>query len=399
MDFLPFINVLIVVYTNYIFLFLHCRPESQIIQNIVGELWHKLSYAFSECTKNLVGIISRAEKLESCLDLGSNNVRMVGIWGMGGIGKTTLAWVVFRMVSKKFEDKFEGCCFLANVRGVCEKGGLVQLQKQLILKFLNENMGVEDVNEGVFVIKNRLRHKKILLVLDDVDQLDQLNKLAGDHIWFGLGSRVIITTRNKHLLRNLGVDEIYEANGLTHDESLHLLSLKAFEEEHPPKRYLKLSNDFVYYANGLPLAIEILGPLLRNRSIHQWKSTLNRLKQFPEKDILQVLRISFDGLHETDKEIFLNIACFFNHKEKNAVVEILSYIYLSPHVGLGNLFGQSLVKFCGGALWMHDLLQEMGKNIVYEEFSKEPGKHEKLWLVEDIKNVLNRNTVSIYLEN
>ncbi|KAF3960263.1 hypothetical protein CMV_015010 [Castanea mollissima] len=61
------------------------RPESQIIQNIVGELWHKLSYAFSEYTENLVGIISRAEKLESCLDLGSNNVRMVGIWGMGGI--------------------------------------------------------------------------------------------------------------------------------------------------------------------------------------------------------------------------------------------------------------------------------------------------------------------------
>ena len=131
----------------------------------MGELWHKLSYAFSECTENLVGIISRAEKLESCLDLGSNNVRMVGIWGMGGMGKTTLASVVFRMVSNKFENKFEGCCFLANVRGVCEKGGLVQLQKQLILKFLNENMGVEDVNEGVFVIKNRLRHKKFFSFL------------------------------------------------------------------------------------------------------------------------------------------------------------------------------------------------------------------------------------------
>ena len=89
-------------------------------------------------------------------------------------------------------------------------------------------------------------------------------------------------------------------------------------------------------------------------------------------------------------------------KEKNKVVEILNYLGLFPDVGLGVLFDKSLVKFdefddC--ILWMHDLLQEMGKNIVYEEFSKEPGKHEKLWLVEDIKNVLNRNTVSIYLEN
>ena len=383
------------VYTNCVLFSFHCRPESQIIQNIVGELRQKLSDASSKNTEKLVGINSRVEKLESCLDLRSIDVRFIGIWGEGGIGKTTLARVVFNIVS----NKFECCCFLPNVRGVCENDGLVPLQQQLILQILNENKRVQDVNDGVFVIKNRLRRKRILLILDDVDKLDQLEKLAGNHDWFGLGSRVIITTRDKHLLQTLGVDEIYEANGLTHDESLHLLSLKAFEEEHPPKRYLKLSNDFVYYANGLPLAIEILGPLLRNRSIHQWKSTLNRLKQFPEKDILQVLRISFDGLHETDKEIFLNIACFFNHKEKNAVVEILSYIYLSPHVGLGNLFAQSLVKFRDGALWMHDLLQEMGKNIFCEEFSKEPGKHEKLWLVEDIKNVLNRNTVSIYLEN
>ncbi|KAK4594871.1 hypothetical protein RGQ29_018557 [Quercus rubra] len=363
------------------------RPESQIIQNIVGELWHKLSYAFSECTENLVGIISRAEKLESCLDLGSNNVRMVGIWGMGGIGKTTLARVVFCMVS----NKFEGCCFLANVRGVCEKGGLVQLQKQLILKFLNENMGVEDVNEGVFVIKNRLRHKKILLVLDDVDQLDQLNKLAGDHIWFGLGSRVIITTRDKHLLQTLRVDEIYEANGLTHDESLHLLSLKAFKKDHPPEDYLELSRDFVYYAKDLPLAIEIFGSFLFGRSIPEWKSTLNRLKQFPEKDILQVLRISFEGLHETEKEIFLNIACFFNHGVKEDVVEILNYLDLFPDVGLGVLFDKSLVKFNYGTLWMHDLLQEMGKNIVYEECPKEPGKRGKLWLFKEINDVLTEN--------
>ncbi|KAL4598027.1 hypothetical protein ACB092_11G029900 [Castanea dentata] len=364
------------------------RPESQIIQDIVGELWRKLSYASLEDTENLVGIKYRAEKLESCLDLGSNNIRMVGIWGMGGIGKTTLARVVFHMVS----NKFEGCCFLANVREVCEKDGLVRLQQKLIYQILNENVGVEDVNEGVFVIKNRLRHKKILLVLDDVDQLDQLNKLAGDHIWFGLGSRVIITTRDKHLLQTLGVDEIYEANGLTHDESLHLLSLKAFKKDHPPEDYLELSRDFVYYANDLPLAIEILGSFLFGRSIHQWKSTLNRLKQFPEREILQVLRISFEGLHETEKEIFLNIACFFNHKLKKDVVEILNYLDLFPDVGLGVLFDKSLVKFDDYTLWMHDLLQEMGKNIVYEECPKEPGKRGKLWLFKDINDVLTKNT-------
>ena len=168
----------------------------------MGELWHKLSYAFFEDAEDLVGIEPRVKQLESCLAIGSNDVRIIGVWGMGGIGKTTLARVVFRMVS----NKFEGCCFLPNVREVCEKDGLIPLQQQLIREILKESMSIHDVDEGVFVIKNRLRHKRILLVLDDVNQLGQLKKLVGKHNWFGSGSRIIITTR---------------------DEALHLFSLKA----------------------------------------------------------------------------------------------------------------------------------------------------------------------------
>jgi replication-associated recombination protein RarA len=87
---------------------------------------------------------------------------------MGGIGKTTLARVVFHMVSKEFE----GCCFLTNVRENSEKYGLVPLQKRIILQLLKESVSIHDVDEGVFMIKNRLRYKRILLILDDVNQLD-----------------------------------------------------------------------------------------------------------------------------------------------------------------------------------------------------------------------------------
>ena len=82
----------------------------------------------------------------------------------------------------------------------------------------------------------------------------------------------------------------------------------------PSEDYLELSKAFVQHANGLPLAIEVLGSFLINRSIHEWESELDRLKKFPKRKILDILQISFDGLEEMEKEIFLNIACFFNNE-------------------------------------------------------------------------------------
>nr|XP_023920217.1 TMV resistance protein N-like [Quercus suber] len=365
------------------------EPEAEFIQDIVKVIKDKLNYKFSIDTKNLVGINFRVDKLKSHLVIESNDVCIIGIWGMGGMGKTTLARVVYGMVS----SQFEACCFIANVREVSEKNGLLQLQQTLLNEFLmDRDIIVHDVDSGVLTIKNRLCHKKILLVLDDVNELDQLKKLAGENDWFGPGSRIIITTRDEHLLVTRKVDGIYKIEGLNYDEALHLFNMKAFEKEHPPEDFLGLSKAFVRYASGLPLAIEILGSLLFNRSIAEWGSELERLKEFPEQKILSVLRISYDGLPNIEKEIFLNIACFFCDKDQDSVIEILDYLELHPKIGLRILIDKSLVKLQDNQLWMHDLLQEMGRDIVRQESPKDPGKRSRLWLYEDINKVLKRNT-------
>ena len=369
-------------------------PEYTFIQGIIG----RVSRVILNCTPLFVakyptGVDSHVEAIKSRLDTESNGVRMVGIYGLGGIGKTTIAKAVYN----KIADRFEGCSFLMNVRENSRSpNSIIQLQEKLLFEILGEpDLKVDNVSKGINVIKERLCHIKVLLILDDVDKLDQIENLLGNCDWLTSGSRVIITTRDKHVLTTFGKDSlIYKVVGLDRQEALQLFSLYAFHTKEPKGDYLQLANQFICYASGLPLALQIIGSNLRGRSLRQWESALEKYKKIPDKDIQKILRISYDGLGETEQDIFLDIACFFKGLNIDYVVNILDACNLYPNSGIPRLVDKCLitVDWCD-KLSMHDLLQQMGTEIVRQESPKVPRKRTRLWCYEDALEVLTENTV------
>ena len=323
---------------------------------------------------------------------------MIGIYGMGGLGKTTLA----RAIYDEFRNHFEGSSFIANVREDKKKKGLPDLQQQLLEDILKDkNIHVRNVYDGVAEIKSRLHCKKVLLVIDDVDHLEQLEQLAGRHDWFGLGSWIIITTRNERVLIQHEVHNRYNPNVLKNDDALKLFCLKAFKNEQPEKDFMELSQEVVNYANGLPLALVTLGSFLFRRTKDEWQSALPSFKNI-KGEIFNILKISYDGLEEMWKEIFLDIACFFRYRKKNEVIYILDNCGFNARIGISVLVEKSLLSVDDNeCLGMHDLLQEMGKKIVRFESNGYLGNSSRWWLKEDLlhvskENMVRKMTVIIY---
>ncbi|KAG2667265.1 hypothetical protein I3760_15G105500 [Carya illinoinensis] len=203
----------------------------------------------------------------------------------------------------------------------------------------------------------------------------------------------------KAALNEVATDATYEVEELNHYEALELFSLCAFKRMKPPDNYMELTQCVICYAGGLPLALEVLGLDLHGRSIHEWESALEEYKRIPHEKIQKILRMSYDALRESERKIFLDIACFFKGENVDYVLKIFDSCGLSANIGIKKLMDKCLITIDGSNKFeMHDLLQDMGREIIREESPKEPGGRSRLWYYEDIRHVREENTGTNQIE-
>ncbi|KAH9781649.1 Disease resistance-like protein DSC1 [Citrus sinensis] len=361
------------------------RNESELIKTVVDEILERLLKVAPFDNKNqLVGVESRVEEIESLLAAAP----ILGIWGIGGVGKTTISRVIFNKISRNFE----GSCFLQNVREESQSpGGLARLRQKLFNEVLKDVNVIPDIDFNF----RRLSRRKVLIVLDDVTSFSQIKSFIRGSDRFLPESRIILTTRDQQVLKNWVVKEsdIYEMKELEHDHALELFSRHAFKQNRPPEAgYEELSEIVINYARGVPLALEILGCYLFGREKEVWESAINKLKRIPNMEIQNVLKVSFDDLDDEEKDIFLDIVCFFKGKDKDFIINFLNACGFDAQIGISDLVNKSLIVIRDNGITMHDLLQEMGREIVRQESVKNPGERSRLWHHEDIIEVLTFNT-------
>lgn len=395
-NFLPHTYVLVSASLFPFAIFFH-SDDPELINSLVEKVLTKLSNTPMGVAKYPVGLQSRLKELTRILDAKAGGVRVIGIHGMGGIGKTTLAKALYNKIIVHFKRR----SFISNIRETSLHGnGLMSLQNQLIAH-LSEGASstVNEVTTGTLMIKNLIHDEPVLVVLDDVDDSRQINILVGNRYWFCEGSRIIITTRDKEVVIGDIVDELYEVKKLNFPESLELFSYHAFGREKPPKEFYKVSKQVVSPLDGLPLALEVIGSyMFDKRRITEWEDQLQKLTRIRPDHLQDVLEISFNGLDDQEKCIFLDISCLLVQMEvkREDAIAIFKGCGFDAEIAIKVLTRKSLIKFIdNGTLWMHDQLRDMGRQIVQRENHGDPGKRSRVWNRDEIMTMLTDKKVRI----
>ncbi|XP_048608004.1 disease resistance-like protein DSC2 isoform X2 [Brassica napus] len=364
----------------------NCGSEADLINELASNIMDVLPLTPSNDFDDFVGLEDRVMEMKTMLNLQTKEVKVIGIWGTAGIGKTTAARVLYNQISPGFSFS----TFLENIKGCFERscGNDHQLKLRFQGKLLSQIFNQKDIVVGhLGWAPQKLSDKKVLVVLDEVDSWWQLEEMA-KRAWFGPGSMVIITTEDRKLLKALGLEanQIYEMKLPTGYEARQIFCLSAFGQKFPNNGFEHLAWEVTWLTGNLPLGLRVMGSYLRGLSKDEWKDALPSLRSSLHGEIESTLKLSYNVLSDKEKTLFLHIACFFVGLEVDQVKSILEKGDLNVNHGLQTLAYRSLISIESRYVRMHSLLVQMGKEIVYGQ-SAEPGKRQFLTKATEISEI------------
>ena len=363
-------------------MFLDFRNEHELIRRIVEEVRKELPPNLLPGRR--IGLEKSMKDVVETLQ----SVRVIGLVGTGGIGKTTLAMEVYNhFVSFR---RFECYSFLKDVRSNQNS----ELQNKLLHDLgVGSELRCNDQDEYTRRVRGALKDRRVLVIVDDISDANQLKALIPEINELGSECRIVIASRQHDVLKDAmktlpkAFKAVYEVKTLDKSYSRRLFNMHAFGSETPSEGFVEFAERTSDACGGLPLSLTVMGSYLfeeMNKEI--WVESVKVLQE--NSEIFDKLRVCYDGLPtHGDRAMFLDIACMLiGVKQEVAMTVWKSCSNCScscsktPASSLRNLIDRSLVKLDkDDTLRMHDVLRDMGRDEVKRDRVKGRARPPKKW--------------------